>query len=279
MTLTRAQLIALTILADGPARQSNRTDPEARTVSWRTVNVLEDAGLAIDVARFKAILTDAGREVAADPPEPPPLRYEHGTHACYVLDGCRCNLCGYAAAQYESRRQKDQAYGRSRTVDADPIRQHVRSLMADRKRGATNGVGLKQIVKVSGVAQGTLWKLMYGAPDRDGPSKRVRRETAEKLLAIGPQHMADGARVPAKGTRARLQELRDAGATWTELGEQIGKTPANTHKLSTQKNVNAGTARTIHALHERWKSGEWVPEGRRPGGHAKAKAEREAADA
>lgn len=278
--LTRPQLRVLAILVDGPARQSNATRPDRREVAWRTVRALEKSGLAIDVAGHSAILTDAGKIVAADPPAPPPFRYDHGTHACYTLDSCDCAPCTTAASEYEMQRTKDLAYGRPRTVDAEPVRAHVRDLMCARTRGAHHGgVGLKQIAKVSGVSHGALWKLMYGAPDRQGPSKRLRTSTAEKLLAVGPQHMADGATVSARHTISRLTDLRDAGATWTEIGEQLGTSPSNTHALATRRNVTAGTARAVHHLWSRWQAGEWKPTGRRPGGHAKAKLEREATDA
>lgn len=276
--LTPGQIRALRVLAEGPCRVHFVSDADARTVNLAALRALERRGLAIDVAGYAGILTDAGRDRAADLPDLPEPTHEHGTNACYVLDACRCDLCREAATAYEQRRRREIAYGRPRTVDAEPVRQHVRSLTAPKRRGATNGVGLKQIAKVSGVSHGALWKLMYGAPDRPGPSKRVRTSTAEKLLAVGPQHMADGATVPARGTRDRLAALRDAGATWAEIGEQIGASQSNTHALSKRRNVTAGTARKVHDLHARWQAGAWTPRGRLPGGPLKAKLEREQHD-
>lgn len=261
MTLRRPQLRVLAVLADGPAKQSNTTDAKARTVCWRTVRALERAGLTIDVAGHSAILTDRGRQVAADPPAPPPFKYDHGTQACYTIDGCDCLPCRHAASEYEARRRRDQAYGRPRLVDAEPVRRHVRSLMASRV-GTADGVGLKQIAKVSGVPSGTLWKLMYGTPER-GPSKTVRTATAEKLLAVTAADMADGATVPAGTTRQRLRDLRTAGATWAELGEQVGMHPSNVCGVMRRKHVTVRTARAVFSLWERWKSGAWAPRGKR----------------
>jgi hypothetical protein len=187
-----------------------------------------------------------------------------GTHSCYSLCGCRCWDCCAARSEYERQRRKANAYGRSLTVDAEPVRQHVRNLMCDGKRGAHHkGVGLKRIVKVSGVAQGTLWKLMYGAPDRDGPSKKVRRVTAEKLLAVTPDDMADGATVPSGPTRRKLDEMVAGGFAKAELGRYLtGNVATKSLQVATARRVTVGTARKVDDLHARWKAGEIVPRGR-----------------
>ncbi|WP_300643644.1 hypothetical protein [Nocardioides sp.] len=87
------------------------------------------------------------------------------------------------------------AYGRyHRYADAYPLRLHVQEL-----REA--GMGLKTIAVRSGVSHGALWKLMYGKRQPDGsqtPSRRILRETAEKLYAFDPAwstplRLADGA--------------------------------------------------------------------------------------
>lgn len=272
--LTRSQLQALAVLADGPAKVSNRNGYAA--VAWQTLQALEAAGLAIDVAGHRAILTDRGRQVADDPPDPPARQYDHGTHACYVLDQCRCDRCRQANSEYEARRTKDNAYGRPRLVDAEPVRQHVKQLMASRV-GSNDGVGLKRIAQVSGVSHGALWKLIYGDPRRDGRSKVVRADTADALLAVTQADRADGSRVPADPTVDRLTDLRDAGATWAELSDGIGGSGAgNTCGIVHRDSVTVATARAVHRLWTRWQEGDWTPRGRRPGGHWKAKLERDA---
>lgn len=259
--MSRTQLRALQILADGPALQSNVTDTDARTVAWRTVRSLEGAGLVIDVAGYKAILTAAGREVAANLPEPPPLRYEHGTHACYVLDGCRCRPCGYAAHEYEARRSKDNAYGRPRTVDAEPVREHVRSLMAPRRRGATRGMGWKRIAKVAGVSNGAMTKLLWSV-DGKPPSRRVRTSTAERLLAVRLE-LADGATIKAAATRKLLDEMIAGGFCKAELGRYLtGDVRTRALQIGQRRYVTVANAEKVTDLHARWKSGEIVPRGR-----------------
>ena len=264
MTLSRRQIVAVDVLADGPCPVSYRTDPSSRTVAHQTIRVLAREGLA-ERDDDMAWLTAAGERLAADPPPLPPVTREHGTNACYTLDQCRCGPCEDAHLQYERQRRRDIAEGSSRTVDAEPVREHVRSLMADSRRGATNGVGLKQIARVSGVAHGALWKLMYGDPGRDGPSRTVRSSTAEALLAVTHADRADGSTVPAGSTVARIDELREAGATWVELAEETGMSHAGIWCLGNGRNTSCtvGAARAVHALHSRWQEGDWTPRGRR----------------
>lgn len=152
--------------------------------------------------------------------------HQHATRACYVLDRCRCTPCSEANAKAQTWRERQKAYGRyNKYVPALPVREHVDQLTAA-------GMGLKQIAKVSGVAHGALWKLMYGKTQPDGtrtPSRRVLRETAEKLYAIDPDwtgrlELAPGAKDP-EGTspaRKRLQALVALGWSMSEVGRRLG---------------------------------------------------------
>jgi hypothetical protein len=153
--------------------------------------------------------------------------HQHGTTACYVLDKCRCLPCAAARKAQDDWRRRQQAYGRyQRYVDASPVREHVRALM-------DAGMGLKRIVKVSGVSQGALWKLMYGKRQADGtqaPSRRVLRETAEKLYALdpawgGPLPLADGQILDEQASAAaarKLQALVALGWSMSAIGRRLG---------------------------------------------------------
>lgn len=153
--------------------------------------------------------------------------HQHGTRACYVLDLCRCKPCSRANSEAETWRERQKAYGRyNRYVPAGPVQAHVRSLTAA-------GVGLKQVAKASGVSNGALWKLMYGKRQPDGsqvPSRRVLRETAEKLYALDPHWngstpLADGALLNASDSAAasrKLQALVALGWSMSKLAERLG---------------------------------------------------------
>ncbi|MGH3355254.1 MAG: hypothetical protein ACRDOJ_05115 [Nocardioidaceae bacterium] len=149
--------------------------------------------------------------------------HQHGTRACYVLDKCRCEPCARANSEAETWRERQKAYGRyHRYVNADLVREHVRAL-------ADAGMGLKTVAKRSGVSQGSLWKLMYGKRQPDGtqtPSRRVTRETADKLYALdpawnGPLPLADGANIDGTTTRLRLRAMVALGYSISSLGRQL----------------------------------------------------------
>ena len=172
--------------------------------------------------------------------------HQHGTYASYIQDRCRCLRCAYAASVYELARKKRNAYGRSNLVDAEPARQRVRELMAA-------GVGLKRIVKASGVPQGSLWKLMYGK-NGGPPSRRVTRSTAERLLALDPANpglLADGAKIHPAGTARRIKALATLGWSVNRLAAEGGMDRQVLDQALHGKDVTAGTARAVAALYER----------------------------
>lgn len=146
---------------------------------------------------------------------------EHGTKACYVFgewggdsaNGCRCDKCRAAIARYEQERARriEPAY-----VSASPVREHLAWL-------STQGVGWKRAAAVAGLSSSTVWKLLYGDPKRNrAPSKRVRPETAAKLLAVTPSHGAGGSRVDAAATEQHIATLLFRGWTKKAISEAIG---------------------------------------------------------
>ncbi|WP_375000192.1 hypothetical protein [Aeromicrobium sp. CTD01-1L150] len=183
---------------------------------------------------------------------PKPCRHKvaqhvHGTYACYTLDRCRCTPCSSANAEYESERTRQQAYGRwDNYVDAEPSRRHVSALM-------DQGMGLKRIVVVSGISQGLLWKLVYGKRRPDGtrvPSKRVRRDTEVRLLALEVD-LADGARISAVGTRRRLQALVAIGYSQSNLARRLSMLASNFGPLlHDRREVTVATAQRVRDLYD-----------------------------
>lgn len=172
--------------------------------------------------------------------------HQHGTYSCYVLDRCRCQPCASAHRQYEQQRIRQQAYGRwDGLVDAQPSREHIRSLMA-------RGMGLKRIVEVSGIAQGTLWKLLYGKRQADGRkvvTARVRPSTEQRILAVR-LHLADGATIGAIGTTRRLQALVAIGWSQSKLAYRLGMRPSNLGMMLNRTTVRTSTAAAVRSLYK-----------------------------
>jgi hypothetical protein len=171
------------------------------------------------------------------------VKYEHGTHAAYALDKCRCEGCRFAHGMYERDRARriEPAY-----VGAEPARAHIAELRAV-------GVGLKQVSKVSGVSHGALWKLVYGVPGR-GPSKRVRKSTLDRVLAVTARDAAAGSKVSATSTWARVDEMVAAGVPRVRIAEAIGQRGPGL-QLG-REFVSARNARAVTDLHRRWRAGD-----------------------
>lgn len=170
-----------------------------------------------------------------------PLKYAHGQRSAYVLDKCRCDPCTVAAreAGREARNRLAPVY-----VGADPARQHVKML-------GEHGVGLKQIIKISGVPSGTLWKLVYG---RNGtPSTRVRKETLDRILAVMPSVVAAGSKIDAAPTWKLIEEMLAAGVPRSRIAEHLGQRGPGLQLGRTV--ITPRNARAVAALHADWTSG------------------------
>jgi hypothetical protein len=179
----------------------------------------------------------------------PVARHEHGTYACYTLDKCRCLPCSAASGEYERNRLKQHAYGRyDALVPAEPVRTHVRTLMAA-------GLGAKRIPVLAGVPVSTVNQLVFGKLRNDGttrPIERIKRGNAERLLRLrpSPELLAGGALVDATGTQRRLQALICIGWSQSELGRRLGILPTNMACTMRRPKVSVATARAAVRLYD-----------------------------
>ncbi len=138
---------------------------------------------------------------------------------------CHCGrpvkACGECARHYTAHYRRDRIISGRRTVDARPVREHVRRLQAA-------GYGACNVAEAAGVGVGTIDRLMWGAPWRgEAPSARLDRDKARRLLAVTDclAVMPDGARVDATSTRAKVALLRANGWTLRALAEATGHDP------------------------------------------------------
>lgn len=196
--------------------------------------------------RQRGLDRDAAVDRTPKPCQHKVANHQHGTHACYVLDRCRCRPCAAANAAYEKTRARRHAYGRFDTyTDAAPVRAHVQHLM-------DAGVGLKRIAALAGVSQSTLGKIVYGTATR-AASAKTTRPVADRLLAVRLtlDTYAPGARVPNVGTKRRLQALMANGWSQTALANAIGMEVRNfNHLLHGKRAVTAKTARAVKDLYD-----------------------------
>ena len=164
--------------------------------------------------------------------------------------GRRAVRRGWCSSHYNQQRERMIAYGRWEVVyvDAEPVRAHVRQLQAA-------GLGLRRIAELASVNRSQLCTLLNGGRERGtGPSRRVSRNAAERILAVAipdaPHRFAADRRViPAVGTARRLQALVAIGHTQSYLCSRIGVTaPNGTHLFAGSRPVTAATARRVAAL-------------------------------
>lgn len=141
-------------------------------------------------------------------------QYPHGTNACYSLNRCRCDDCTKAHRAYENGRKLYRGeFPRvpPPLVDRGPARRHVKKLMAQ-------GMGFKRIAEVAGVPASAVGTLIWGRYDR--AAKKIRRQTAEKLLAV-TLDLAGGIRVPGDEAKAIIVELVARGWTKADIGRRV----------------------------------------------------------
>lgn len=168
----------------------------------------------------------------------------HGTHAKYAVERCRCDECRRAQREYNRHRVRQLTRPDGvwcPYVDSGPVREHMEWL-------ASCGVGSKTVARISGVAHGTLSKLVYGDPQRNmGPSRRVRPATAEKIMATMPAMATGAQKIPAGPTWRLLDELIGRGWAKSELNRRLGHRGPGL-QISRQL-VRASTARAVERLH------------------------------
>jgi hypothetical protein len=181
---------------------------------------------------------------------------EHGTRSRYTWGpdqdgrpgkGCRCTRCGQAKSDAEKLRKRLAAYGRWQPyIDAGPAREHLRML-----RGY--GIGIKRSAALAGVPLGTVRKIVYGGPGDRPPARRVRPETAAKILEVrpSPDLLGGNSLVCAVGTIRRLQALVAVGYSQNRLAGAIGAAPPDITKLlAGRAQVTAARARAVRALYD-----------------------------
>ena len=94
------------------------------------------------------------------------------SRACYSAHRCRCDGCRDSNVTYETRRTRQAAYGKPTMVDAQPVLEHVLML-------SEAGLGKVRLAQLTGLSPSSIEKLKRG-------SKRVRKETADAIMAVEP---------------------------------------------------------------------------------------------
>lgn len=121
-------------------------------------------------------------------------------------------------------------------VDAEPVRRHVRELMA-------GGAGYARIAKAAGVNVSTINHMLYdrGSQPR---SQRLTCVNAQRILGVQSHQISTGL-VDNTGSRRRLQALMAVGWPPMHLG---GRLELHQHYVSEIQRTSKVFAKTAHAL-------------------------------
>lgn len=142
-------------------------------------------------------------------------KHQHGTVNGYSVCGCRCVECRDARLRRDKRVSYLSHTGRSTYVDAEPVRQHVLTLLA------TLTVG--QIERRSGINRHSIL-LMLGDTVTQRRSTRIARKTANAILAVSGDIVGQESTglVDPIGTQRRLRALMAIGWTGPDLIQRTG---------------------------------------------------------
>jgi hypothetical protein len=188
----------------------------------------------------------------------------HGSASAYVYHKCRCDVCRAGSSARARERNKLKAYGRFETVfvDAGPVREHLLELNK-------LGWGVVTIAERAGTPRTVTRQLVYGrSPAEINETKypkpkyltKVRRETAEKLLALTFEAAdgQDGTQIDGKGTRRRIQALAVAGYSLHWQAKQLGWELSNYTLILTRDRVQVSTYKLVRDLFETYEMVEPV---------------------
>jgi hypothetical protein len=195
-----------------------------------------------------------------------PPEHKHGQNTtCYVLHQCRCDDCTDNRTAREAQRRKLKAYGRYDTglVDVTEVREHVLML-------GEFGIGYKRVAALAGFKSSTPVRTIIWGRQDPGPrfgemQKRVKRETAEKILAIQPDLslLADPVAVPSRPYVRMIKALVALGWSQSKIAAELGMSRANFDYVrqydqkqasghGSRARMGAGTARAIVSLYADW---------------------------
>lgn len=197
-----------------------------------------------ETARRRAERTTGGPQRNCGHPAAP---HVHGTRVAYVKDRCQCLECTAANTAASNAAKREQTFGRwNPFIDAAPVREHIHLLRRE-------GIGVEQIAKLAGTSASHVRELADPGREDRPAIRRVRPETADRVLAIEPidANRAPRSQVDATGSRRRLQALVAIGWSHSRLATQLGRSVGNLKRSMTGESVTAHTASLVSDLYER----------------------------
>ena len=174
-----------------------------------------------------------------------------------------------ASARWQARKRRLVGCGQWQPfVDAEPVRSHLKAVMA-------TGMPIWAVCERLGLPhESSLQHVLYGRGDY-GPGEQVRRETAELVLAYWPA-LADfpnAARIDATGTRRRLEALAVRGWSRAQVAAKIGMGTVAFRKAVNKDRVTARLARQVSEVYDAWWDQDPLEHGLSRNGVARVRSE------
>lgn len=191
-----------------------------------------------------------------------PLPPHHNSLTCYTNYGCRLPECVERYRAWDRQRRAARKAGQWQPhVDAEPVRQHLRTL-------AEHGITLHRAAEMAGIGARSLHPLFQPQHGRRRRHQHtVRAELAAKILAITPE-AATPAKVDPTGTARRIQACVAVGWPMRYLAPHFGLSDTYVHQIIQRSSKDhlllAATAAKVADGYERVKTQKPHRHGIRP---------------
>lgn len=158
---------------------------------------------------------------------------EHGTDTMYRY-GCRCASCKEAHYHATKIRKQRMYTGTADTcIDATEARERLQKLQAEGMTGRE--------IRNFGLEERTYWRILLGQ------TKRIRKSTYAKIMAIKGRRMHPRQLVNATASRKLIQWWREHGATYAKISEVTGVPESTLESIGSGRRVSvrADTAQKL----------------------------------
>jgi hypothetical protein len=135
--------------------------------------------------------------------------YRPGSLSAYTNGGCRCDECRQTWRDYRREHQRELARGEYRTVSVEEARRHAKRLVAA-------GYAVSAIADAADMSRSGVQRILAGE------TSRIRRDYADRILAVPLDDPLEGHRVPRRLAEPMLEAIADAGFSLAWLYEAAG---------------------------------------------------------
>jgi hypothetical protein len=158
------------------------------------------------------------------------MAWRHGTTTGYSRHRCRCDECRGAWRDYQRAYMRERYRGERRTVSTAEARRRIACLTAQ-------GMTCQVIARTAGMDHQLVRRIA------DGQTKRARRFTVDKILAVTANDRPPGAMSPAHEADRLLQGILAAGVPAKTVADTMHVTASA--RIKRQKHVTDRTRRKL----------------------------------